>query len=115
MEGRKCNTLPFAELLFLSFPSRHFHFEHPKRAFSLDGEVKKEKKKGTSGETGQYAHTNCTYAKLKPSRNLMTQSFKMACGEDLRVFGSREPCVAPTSALRPFSQSDAGLQHLVYI
>lgn len=45
MEGRKCNTLPFAELLFLSFPSRHFHFEHPKRAFSLDGEVKKEKKK----------------------------------------------------------------------
>lgn len=50
MEGRKCNTLPFAELLFLSFPSRHFHFEHPKRAFSLDGEVKKEKKKHGQGK-----------------------------------------------------------------
>lgn len=81
MEGRKCNTLPFAELLFLSFPSHHFHFEHPKRAFSLDGEVKKEKKKarpgetGTSGETGQYAHTNCKYAKLMPSRNLNDGEF----------------------------------------
>lgn len=49
MEGRKCNTLFFAELLFLSFPSRHFHFEHPKRAFSLNGEVNKEKKSTARG------------------------------------------------------------------
>lgn len=73
-------TLPFAELLFLSFPSHHFHFEHPKHAFSLDGEVKKKKKStaretGSSGETGQYAHTNCTYAKLKPSRSLYDAEF----------------------------------------
>lgn len=74
MEGRKCNTLPFAELLFLSFPSRHFHFEHPTWAFSRY-EVKGERKQGQGetgslGETRQYAHTNCTYAELKRSRNL---------------------------------------------
>lgn len=74
MEGRKCNTLPFAELLFLSFPSRHFHFEHPKRAFSLDGEVKKEKKKSTARGNWYFGRnrTICTHqlyireAKAKP-------------------------------------------------
>lgn len=61
MKGRKCNTPPFTELLFLSFLSRHFCFKQPKCAFFLVMGKKKKKKgatreAGSLGETRQYAH-----------------------------------------------------------
>lgn len=116
MESREC-TLLFAELIFLSFPSRHFCFEQPKCASSRDGGAKKKKNVGlentsSSGKTRQYAHTNCTYAELKSRRNLYDAEFQNGLWPSPASVRKQRPLRSAVLGAAVFL---AVLQHLLYI